>query len=285
VDKAAVILGLGLNHIRHIPCDENFRMRIDLLKDAVLRDRNEGFSSFCVVGSAGTVTTGAIDPLDELADFCGEEHLWLHIDGAYGALAILSKRMRQHLLPAGRAHSLSLDPHKLLFNPLEAGCVLVRHAEDMRSTYSFVPSYLSMVSDPDFLNYAEYGPQLSRSFKALKVWWSLRAYGRNAYAKTIDELFELASYMGERSQDEPDLELMAPVTLNAVCVRCRKLTDAQNANVLARLVSEGIAFLGRAQVKGVFCLRACFMNLRTARDDVDRILDEMIRLGREELER
>jgi glutamate/tyrosine decarboxylase-like PLP-dependent enzyme len=191
--------------------------------------------------------------------------------------------MQAQLLPAGRAHSLSLDPHKLLFNPLEAGCVLVRNAEDMRSTYSFIPSYLSMVSDSDFLNYAEYGPQLSRSFKALKVWWSLRAYGRKAYARAIENLFDLASYMGERIQAEAELELVAPVTLNAVCVRCRNLTDSQNESVLARLLSEGIAFLGRAQVKGKFCLRACFMNLRTTREDVDHILEEMIRFGEEEL--
>jgi len=284
VDKAAVILGLGLKHVRHIPCDKNFRMRIDLLKEAVLRDRSEGFRPFCVVGSAGTVTTGAIDPLDEQADFCGEENLWLHIDGAYGGLAILSDRLLSQLLPAGRANSLSLDPHKFLFNPLEAGCVLVRDAEDLRSCYSFVPSYLSMVGDSDFLNYAEYGPQLSRSFKALKVWWSLRAFGRKVYANAIDQLFDLASYMGERIQAEPEMELMAPVGFNAVCVRCINLNDSQNEKVLARLVSGGIAFLGRARVKGLFCLRACFMNLRTTREDVDLIIDEIIRLGREELE-
>ena len=282
VDKAAVILGLGLDHVRHIPCDTQFRMRMDLLKEVVLRDRNEGFSPFCVVGSAGTVTTGAIDPLDELANFCGEEHLWLHIDGAYGALAILSDRLRNRLLPAGRADSLSLDPHKFLFTPLEAGCILVRNAQAMRAAYSFAPSYLSMVPDADFLDYAEYGPQLSRSFKALKVWWSLRAYGRKAYATAIDRLFDLAAYMGERIQAEPELELMAPVGFNAVCVRCRHLDESQNENVLARLVSEGTAFLGRAQVKGRFCLRACFMNLRTTREDVDLIVDEIIRLGREE---
>jgi aromatic-L-amino-acid decarboxylase len=152
----------------------------------------------------------------------------------------------------------------------------------MRSTYSFVPSYLSMVDDTDFLNYAEYGPQLSRSFKALKVWWSLRAYGRRAYAKAIDGLCDLASYMGERARAEPDLELMAPVTLNAVCVRCRNLTDSQNERVLARLLTEDVAFLGRAEVRGQFCLRACFMNLRTTREDVDQILDETIRLAYEE---
>lgn len=282
IDKAATILGLGLNNVRHIPCDDNFRMRIDLLKESVLRDRGEGLSPFCVVGSAGTVTTGAIDPLDKLADYCEVENLWLHIDGAYGALAVLSSRLLTQLLPAGRANSLSLDPHKFLFNSLEAGCILVRDAEDLRSSYSYVPSYLSMVSDPDFLNYAEYGPQLSRSFKALKVWWSLRAYGRKTYANAIDHLFDLASYMGERIQVVPELELMAPVGFNAVCVRCRNLNDSQNERVLARLVSEGIAFLGRAKVRGLFCLRACFMNLRTTRDDVDLIIDEIVRLAREE---
>jgi aromatic-L-amino-acid decarboxylase len=256
---------------------------MDLLKEAVLRDRGEGLTPFCVVGSAGTVTTGAIDPLDAMADFCREEGLWLHIDGAYGALAILGDRMKSQLLPAARAHSLSLDPHKFLFTPLEAGCVLVRNAEFMRSTYSFIPNYLSMVSDPDFVDYAEYGPQLSRSFKALKVWWSLRAYGRKTYAKAIDSLCDLASYMGERIHDEPALELMAPVTLNAVCVRCRNLNDSQNKRVLARLLSEGIAFLGRAEIKGKFSLRACFMNLRTTREDVDRIVDALIRFGQDEL--
>jgi glutamate/tyrosine decarboxylase-like PLP-dependent enzyme len=283
VDKAIAILGLGLNQLRHIPCDEKFRIRMDLLKEAILRDRSSGFSPFCVVGSAGTVTTGAIDPLNELADLCRQEDLWFHIDGAYGALAIFSERLRDQLLPAGRANSLSLDPHKLLFNPLEAGCILFRDAEDMRFSYSFVPSYLSMVSDPDFLNYAEYGPQLSRSFKAFKVWWSLRVYGRKAYANTIDRLFDLAGYMGERIQTEPELELMAPVGINAVCVRCANLDDSQNERVLTRLVSGGKAFLGRAQVKRRFCLRACFMNLRTTREDVDLILDEIMRLGREEL--
>jgi glutamate/tyrosine decarboxylase-like PLP-dependent enzyme len=282
VDKGAAILGLGLDYVRHIPCDAQFRMRIDLLKGAVRQDRREGLRPFCVVGSAGTVTTGAIDPLDALADFCGEEGLWLHIDGAYGALAVLSEQLRDKMLPAGRAHSMSLDPHKMLFAPLEAGCVLVRDQGDMRSTYSFVPTYLSLDDDVDFLNYAEYGPQLSRSFKALKVWWSLRGYGRRAYAQTIDRLCDLAAYMGDRARAEPDLELMAPVTLNAVCVRGRDLTDAQNARVLARLLEEDVAFLGRAQVRGAYCLRACFMNLRTTRADVDRILDEVIRLAHEE---
>lgn len=282
VDKAVAILGLGLNQLRHIPCDDDCRMRVDLLAEEIRQDRANGLNPFCVVGSAGTVTTGAIDRLDELADLCTRENLWFHVDGAFGALAALSERQRDRLLPAGRADSLSLDPHKMLFTSLEAGCVLFRRAADMRSTYSFVPTYLSMVSDPDFVDYAEYGPQLSRSFKAFKVWWSLRAYGRRAYERTIDNLFDLAAYMGERISSAPELELMAPVNFNAVCVRCSDLDDTQNERLLARLVSGGKAFLGRASVKGRFCLRACFMNLRTTRADVDIIIDELITLSQSE---
>ena len=283
IDKAAVILGLGLNHVRHIACDASFRIRMDLLKETVAKDRLEGLSPFCVVGSAGTVATGAVDPIDDLADFCEQERLWLHVDGAYGALAILSERMRDQFLPAGRAHSMSLDPHKMLFNPLEAGCVLVRDAEDMRSTYSFVPSYLSMVPDPDFLDYAEYGPQLSRSFKALKVWWSLRAYGRRAYAEAIDNLIDLAAYMGNEIRRNPALELVAPITLTAVCFRCRELDDSGNARVLSRLVSEGIAFIGKARVNETFCMRVCFLNLRTTTEDVDLILEKVAQFALEEI--
>lgn len=280
IDKAAAILGIGINHVRHIPCDKNFQIRTDLLKNTIIEDRRDGFSPFCVVGSAGTVTTGSIDPINDLADLCEEENLWFHIDGAYGALTVLSDRFRNKLLPIGRADSLSLDPHKFIFNPLEAGCVIVRNAEDLKSSYSFVPSYLSMVSDSDFLNYAEYGPQLSRSFKAFKVWWSLRAYGKKLYAKTIDQLFDLASYMGDLVQAEPELELMAPVNFNAVCVRYRDLDDLSNEKILEQIVSSGFAFLGRAMVKGRFCLRACFMNLRTTRKDAEIIINEIKRLGK-----
>lgn len=283
IDKAVANLGLGLNNLRHIPCDEHFRMRVDVLKQVVLDDRAQGHLPFCVVGAAGTITTGVIDPLDELADFCAEERLWLHLDGAYGALAVLSDRYRDTLRPAGRAHSLSLDPHKLLFAPMEAGCVLVRDAHHLRSSYSFVPSYLSMVPDPDFLDYAEYGPQLSRSFKAFKVWWSLRAFGRKAFAEAIDRLCDLATRMAQRIEAEPELELMAPVGFNAVCLRHRLLDEEQNARLLARLVSEGTAFLGKARIKGKFCLRACFMSLRTSEADVDAVIDEVLRLGRDQV--
>jgi aromatic-L-amino-acid decarboxylase len=279
IDKAAALLGLGLNNVRHIGTDDGCRLRLDLLRHAVAEDRRAGKTPFCVVGSAGTVTAGAIDPLDELADYCGREDLWLHVDGAYGAFAVLSERLRPRLLGSGRGDSLTLDPHKLLFASLEAGCVLFRDEERWRGTFSFVPHYLAMNPDPDLLHFAEYGPQLSRSFKALKVWWAIRAYGRKAYVRVIDNLLDLASYMGERVRSEPRLELAAPVTLTAVCFLHRELDAAGHEQVVRDLTAGGLAFLGPARVKGRPCIRACFTNLRTTRRDIDLILDEILRLA------
>lgn len=279
IDKAVALLGLGLNNLRHIGTDDGCRLRLDLLRDAVAKDRRDGKTPFCVVGTAGTVTTGAIDPLEELADYCRREGLWLHVDGAYGAFAVLSERLRHQLLDSGRGDSLTLDPHKLLFTSLEAGCVLFRDKERWRRTFSFVPHYLAMNPDPDLVHFAEYGPQLSRSFKALKVWWAIRAYGRKAYVRVIESVLDLASYMGERIQREPTLEIAAPVTLTAVCFRHRGLDDSGHEQVVRDLITGGVAFLGPARVKGRSCIRACFTNLRTTRRDVVLILKEVLRLA------
>ncbi len=279
VDKAIGILGLGLKHLRHIPTDDDFRIRLEPLIAAIEKDKTEGRTPFCVIATAGTVTSGAIDPLDELADLCERENLWLHIDGAYGAFAILNDRLRPQLAAAGRGNSMTLDPHKLLFNSVEAGCLLVRDRNSMRRTYSFVPDYLSISSDPDLINFTEYGPQLSRSFKALKVWWGLRAFGRKAYVRTIERLLDLAAYMATRILQEPRLELLAPAPLTAVCFRHRHLDDAGNQRLLDAVVRSGVAFLGPARLKGRTGVRACFTNLRTSRADVDTILDEFLRLA------
>jgi aromatic-L-amino-acid decarboxylase len=281
VDKAVMLLGLGTDHIRRIETDEDFRIRVDRLRETVRRDRTSGFRPFCVVANAGTIATGTIDPLDDLADLCAEERLWLHVDGAYGAFTVLGERMRGELLPAGRGDSLTLDPHKLLFNPMEAGCVLVRDARSLRETFRFVPDYYSLSDDPMLVDFTEYGPQLSRSFKALKVWWALRAFGRRAYAETIDGVLDLAAYLGERVDAEADLERTAPVHTTAVCFRHRRLDEDGNRGILERLVEEGTAFLSMARLRGRYTLRACFNNFRTRREDVDAVVEEVLRLGRE----
>jgi glutamate/tyrosine decarboxylase-like PLP-dependent enzyme len=279
IDKAVSALGIGVNYLRHIPCDEHFRIRTDLLLDAIERDRDEGLTPFCVVASAGTVTTGAVDPIAELAVLCRAGGLWLHVDGAFGALAALSDRFRDSMLAIGQADSVSLDPHKFLFASFEAGCVLVRDESSLRHSYEFAPSYLALEPDPDLINYSDYGPQLSRSFKALKVWWSLRRFGRRNYGEVIERMADLAAHMGAIAEQRPEFELLAPVVFNCVCFRLRQLDDADNRAVLRRLVDSGLAFLGPASVKGRFGMRACFMNLRTRTGDVELIMDELARLA------
>lgn len=279
IDKAVSILGLGSDYLRHIPTDDQFRIRLDLLEDAVAKDREAGLQPFCVVASAGTVTTGAIDPIDELSRYCHHQDLWLHVDGAYGALAVLSDRFKGPLSAIGLADSVSLDPHKFLFCSFEAGCVLVRDRNTLRHAFSATPGYLTMSEDPDFLDFANYGPQLSRGFKAFKVWWSLKHFGTDAYAQVINRMAGLAEYMGERITQRSGLELLAPVVFNCVCFRLSGGTPEENHAVLKKIVDSGDAFLGPANVKGEIGLRACFMNLRTTKEDVDFILDRIVELA------
>jgi aromatic-L-amino-acid decarboxylase len=281
IDKAVSQLGLGTRQLRKIATDAHFRIRMDLLRDRVAQDRRDGFTPFCVVASGGTVTTGAFDPLEELAGFCRENGLWLHVDGAYGALAAVSERFRPPLRGLAEADSISLDPHKFLFASFEAGCILVRDRGALEHSYRVAPSYLAKDEDPDFVNYSDLGPQLSRGFKALKIWWSLRYFGTAAYIATVERMAALAQRMGAIAAASPDFELMAPVTFNAVCIRLAALDDDGNRRALRRLVESGAAFLGPANVKGRFGLRACFMNLRTQPRDVDLVLAELLRLSRD----
>ncbi|MCX6606385.1 MAG: pyridoxal-dependent decarboxylase [Acidobacteria bacterium] len=279
IAKAVSMLGLGTRYLRHIPTDEHFRIRLDLLAQAVAEDRAAGLNPFCVVGSAGTVTTGATDPLEALAHFCRQHRLWLHIDGAYGALAALSPRFQPSLAALALADSVSLDPHKFLFCAYEAGCVLVRDRQHLHHAFHAHPSYLTMSEDPDFVDFANHGPQLSRAFKALKVWWSLKHFGADAYAQVIEQMHDLAVYMAEQVLHRPAFELLAPVVFNCVCFRLSALDAAANRRVLTALLDSGTAFLGPASVKDTTGLRACFMNLRTTRADIDRILDHLEHLA------
>lgn len=279
VDKAAVVLGLGLDNVRKIPVDAAFRMRPDLLAAAVRADRKAGHQPFCVVATAGTVNTGAIDPLAELSHMCAREELWLHVDGAFGALFILSPRLKEHVLPCGMADSLALDPHKLLFAPLEAGCVVVRDRATLERAFRFSASYLTVDHDPLLTNFMDYGPQLSRSFKAFKIWCALRALGVRAFTDAVEQTLDIARYMAERIQAEPLLELLAPVPLTAVCFRLSNADDAGNQQVLARLVDEGTALLGPVRVGGRWGIRACITNYRTTSADIDVILERLMRLG------
>jgi glutamate/tyrosine decarboxylase-like PLP-dependent enzyme len=275
VDKAVIALGIGGDHLRKIPTDDQFRIDLSLLEEAVHRDRALGLTPFCIVGNAGSVTTGSFDPIDALADFAEQEDLWLHVDGAYGALSALSPRYSDQLTAVGRVDSISLDPHKFLFCSFEAGSVLVRNKELMRAAFASSPSYLAMQEDPDFLDYANYGLQLSRGFKALKVWWSVKYFGANAYRQVVERMSDLAHYMQQRICACEGMTMLAPVTFNCVCFRLDGLDDEGNRSALVRLIESGVGFLGPVNVKGKIGLRACFMNLRTSKDDIDLILAEL----------
>jgi len=279
IEKNAVILGLGLDNVRKIPVDSSFRMRVDLLRAAIRLDREAGHQPFCVVAAGGTINTGAIDPTSELAQFCAQEDLWLHVDGALGALFVLSDRCKDELVPCGRADSIALDPHKMLFAPLEAGCLLVKDRQKLKRAFQFASSYLTIDEDPLLTNFLEYGPELSRSFKAFKIWCSLQTFGLKAFVSAIDQTLELSQYMAERIRQDHALDLLAPVRLNAICLRLKDRTDEENQAVLRRVVAEGTALLGPAQIRGRFGLRACIANYRTQREDIDLVLDQIRRLA------
>jgi aromatic-L-amino-acid/L-tryptophan decarboxylase len=275
VENAAAILGLGLDNLRRIRTDGAYRMRVDLLREAIHADREAGREPFCVIATAGTVTTGAIDPLDDIADLCAKEGLWLHIDGAYGALYVLSDRTRSALLPCARADSIALDPHKLLFAPLEAGGLIVRDSAKLRAAYAFPSPYLPEHDHPVMPNYMDFGPQLSRGFKAFKVWCALRTFGVAAFRDALDQTLDLAQYLAARIEAEPKLRLLAPVPLAAVCFAIDGATDADHAAMITTLADEGTALFGPARLRGRTCIRACIANFRTTRADIDLIVDRL----------
>lgn len=275
VDKAAAILGIGLDNVRHVPTDDRYRMRVDVLEETIRADRAAGLEPFCVVATPGTVTSGSIDPIAGIADVCTRQDVWLHLDGAYGALFVLSERKREVFEACARADSIALDPHKLLFAPLEAGCLLVRDRTRLAQAYAFSSSYLTVEDDPLMVDYMDYGPQLSRSFKAFKVWSALQAFGVDAFRTAIDHMLDLAQYLADLIEAAPDLELMAPVSLTAICFRIKGATEADHTAVLAALIEEGTALLGPARLDGRHGIRACVTNHRTTRDDIELILTRL----------
>ncbi|MEV4315089.1 pyridoxal-dependent decarboxylase [Actinocrispum sp. NPDC049592] len=275
VDKAAANLGIGLANVRHIPVDEAFRMRTDVLSAAITADRDAGLEPFCVVATAGTTTSGSIDPVDAIADVCAREGLWLHVDGAYGALFVLAESARAAFAPLVLADSIALDPHKMLFAPVEAGALLVKDKAKLRAAFAFPASYLTVAEDDLMVDFMDYGPQLSRGFKALKVWAALRTFGVDAFRGTAQRCLDLAAHLATRIDAEPGLELMNPVTLTAVCVRVRGRTDAEHRELLARLNADGTALLGPAVLHGRAGIRACIANHRTTLADIDLLADRL----------
>jgi glutamate/tyrosine decarboxylase-like PLP-dependent enzyme len=222
IDKAVEVMGLGSNSLRQIPVNAEFQIDIPALEEAIRSDRQAGFQPFCIVGNAGTVNTGAIDDLEKLAEICQRENLWFHVDGAFGALARLVPGARELVTGIEKADSVAFDLHKWMYMPFEVGCILVRREEDHRRAFSLTPEYL-MHAQRGLAGgthwFSDYGVQLTRGFRALKVWMSIKEHGIDKYGRVIQQNIKQAQYLAELVEAAPELELVAPVPLNIVCFR------------------------------------------------------------------
>ena len=279
IAKAAALLGLGYDAVRLIPVDDAFRMRMDDLRSAIRDDLAAGKIPIAVAASAGTTATGSIDPLGEIADMCEEFGLWLHVDGAYGALASLA--IPEAFRGMERADSVSLDPHKWLYQPTGCGCLLYRDPAAARRAFSHSGDYARALSDDPVEGFAvfEESIELSRPMRALKLWLSLRYHGMRAFKESIREDLELAQVLARAIDAEPKLERLAPVPLSAVCFRYVDAggdLDALNREILARVIRRGRVYISNATIDGQFALRACIVNHRTTEDDVRSVVGEVL---------
>lgn len=281
VERAARILGFRRDQIRRVPVDEEFRLRLDALEAAVGEDARAGRRPFLVVASAGTTNTGAVDPLPELASFCAGAGLWLHVDGAYGGFAVLTERGRERLRGIEQADSITLDPHKWLYQPFEAGCLLVREGTLLRDAFHIMPDYLQDTAvGGGEVNFADRGIQLTRGARALKIWLSLKYFGVNAFRQAIDHSLDLALNAQERIQASPTLELLAPATLGIVCFRRHPegeddeaVLERMNVQLAQRLKESGLAMLSSTRIHGKYALRLCPLNHRSRVEDVEAVLE------------
>jgi glutamate/tyrosine decarboxylase-like PLP-dependent enzyme len=289
IQKAVELLGLGGDSLRAIPTGTDYRIRIDELKHGIQQDRRGGRQPMCVVANAGTVNTGAVDELEALADLCAQEHLWLHVDGAFGALAWLCPEGRALLRGLQRADSLAFDLHKWMYLPYDVGCVVVADGDLHQRTFALRPAYLSAEPDASshLHHFADRGLELSRRFRALKVWLALKEHGLGRFAEQIGQNIDQARYLAAMVARHPDLELMAPVSLNVVCFRYvsgglgEEVLDRLNRELLTRLQTGGVALPSHAVLKGRFVLRAAITNHRSRYEDFDLLLDEVVRHGQE----
>lgn len=294
VQKAVELLGLGSRAIREVAHDEGLRMKPEALDALLASDIDAGGVPMAVVASAGTVNTGAIDPLSEIADVCARHGVWLHVDGAYGAPAILSSRYRDELDPLARCDSIAIDPHKWLFVPVEAGLVLIRHAAIMREAFSLVPPYLRTDGNLDGVAgppwFSEFGFQQTRSFRALKTWMALKQYGRDGYREAIESNLALARHLAGRLA-AAGIQTLEPQSLSIVCFRCvpaplgdeKERVNAFNQRILERVQLGGEAFITGTNIDGIFWMRACIVNFRTTTAHIDALVELILRLNAEAL--
>jgi len=281
IQKAADLFGLGTNSLRWIPTDSQQRMDPAALEAQIATDRAAGLQPFFIAASAGTVSTGAIDPIRQLSFIARRENMWLHIDGAYGAPAAALADASEDLKALALADSLAVDPHKWFYAPLEAGCALVRDPQLLPDTFDYSPAYYHFEADAG-LNYYQHGPQNSRGFRALKVWLGLQAAGRQGLAQTIGEDIALARQLFEEVQKYPHLEALT-TSLSITTFRYNppgaEDLNLLNERLLDRIQKSGELFLSNAIIDGKFALRACFVNFRTQPAHIAEIPKIVLRLA------
>jgi aromatic-L-amino-acid/L-tryptophan decarboxylase len=293
IEKSMILLGMGRNQLRKIAVLDDFTLDLEALQKQVSEDRNDGYHPICVVGNGGTTNTGAVDPLDALGEFCRKQELWFHVDAAYGGPAAGTEAAGRLFRGLEQADSVVVNPHKWLYVPAEAACILVREPKALRDTFQIAADYLRDESDAGVdgpLDFKDYGPQLSRNFRALKVWMTFKAYGARRLRAAIESNVEIMRYLADRIDQSPDFVRLAPVPLSVVCFQYRtpdisvhgdqKYLDELNHQLLEKLESDGQVFLSGTKIHGKRALRACSVNHRLRREDVDFLLAVIRDAGR-----
>ncbi len=293
LEKSMALLGMGRDQLRKIAVRDDFTIDVKALEKQVAEDRRNGFHPVCVVGNAGTTNTGAVDPLDALADFCRAQQLWFHVDAAYGGPAAGTEAAGSLFRGLDRADSVVVNPHKWLYVPAEAACILVREPRALRDTFRIVADYLPEERDEPGdgpLDFKDYGPQLTRNFRALKVWMTFKGYGARRLRAAIESNIEIMRYLADRIDQSQDFVRLAPVPLSVVCFQYRtpdgtvhgdqNYLDGLNDRLPGALEEDGRVFLASTKIHGRTALRACSVNHRLRREDVDFLLEVIRDVGR-----
>ncbi|HEY2568265.1 MAG TPA: aminotransferase class I/II-fold pyridoxal phosphate-dependent enzyme [Candidatus Udaeobacter sp.] len=291
VPKAAALLGIGRENVREIAVDEQFKMRVDDLVANITADLERDLVPFCVVANAGTVNTGAVDPLAEIRQIADRFKLWMHVDGSYGAFAVLAKSTKNLFGGMERADSIALDPHKWLYLPVDVGCVIYHDPEIARTAFAHEAEYTRIIGQEadEAFAFWDYGPELSRRFRALKVWMLLKGVGLDSLGEAIESNLACARHLESLVRTSDDFEMVAPVELSIFCFRhvpvqlrnkSPQVIDAFNERLLVALQRDGSSYLSNAMLGGRFALRGCVLNYRTTLRDMEILLDDLRRVAK-----
>jgi len=292
LSRAATIVGVRPERVRKVPSDSHFRLDMKALASMIAEDRERGLSPIAVCANAGATNTGAVDPLAAIADLCEAENVWFHVDAAYGGFAILDENVKRLFVGIERADSIAMDAHKWLFQPFETGCLMVKDVRQLESAFSVRPEYLQDTEwGREHPNFGDRGLQLSRSFRALKVWMSIQTFGMKAFRSAVSRGIELAAQAEEWIRASETLEIANPASLSVVCFRfnpdgknlsSRKIEEL-NDRIQARVIDTGTAMMSSTRLRGEYSLRLCIINYTTTWDDVRSTLEAIERFGLDEL--